>query len=118
MDPPGNTHYNGFTGREPESRGPLDVSNVTDSLPVTLQTAPEVGVLGMIGARMIGSTLAKLWVDAGHQARVASRHPDQLPELVEHLSRFEQEYFRSAMRGRQRSASTRVAPVLQHEDSR
>ena len=34
---------------------------------------------------MIGSTLAKLWVDAGHEVRVASRHPESLQELVERL---------------------------------
>jgi predicted dinucleotide-binding enzyme len=34
---------------------------------------------------MIGSTLAKLWVDAGHEVRVASRHPEELRELVERL---------------------------------
>ena len=32
--------------------------------------------IGIIGAGMIGSTLAKLWVDAGHEVRVASRHPE------------------------------------------
>jgi 8-hydroxy-5-deazaflavin:NADPH oxidoreductase len=34
---------------------------------------------------MIGSTLAKLWVDAGHEVRIASRHPEELRELVERL---------------------------------
>ena len=34
---------------------------------------------------MIGSTLAKLWVDAGHQVRLASRHPDELQPLVNEL---------------------------------
>jgi len=34
---------------------------------------------------MIGSTLAKLWVDAGHEVRVASRHPEDLRELVASL---------------------------------
>jgi predicted dinucleotide-binding enzyme len=41
--------------------------------------------IGIIGAGMIGSTLAQLWVDAGHEVRVASRHPEQLKELVERL---------------------------------
>jgi 8-hydroxy-5-deazaflavin:NADPH oxidoreductase len=31
---------------------------------------------------MIGSTLAKLWVDAGHEVRLSSRHPDDLQPLV------------------------------------
>src|SRR5436190_17142013 len=41
--------------------------------------------IGIVGARMIGSTLAKLWVDAGHEVRVASRHPAELQPLVERL---------------------------------
>jgi hypothetical protein len=41
--------------------------------------------IGIIGAGMIGSTLAKLWVDAGHEVRVASRHPEELADLVEQL---------------------------------
>ncbi len=34
---------------------------------------------------MIGSTLARLWVEAGHEVRLASRHPDDLRPLVEKL---------------------------------
>ena len=41
--------------------------------------------IGIIGAGMIGSTLAKLWVDAGHDVRLASRHPDNLQPLVQKL---------------------------------
>lgn len=41
--------------------------------------------IGIIGAGMIGSTLAKLWVDAGHEVRLASRHPEELQPLVERL---------------------------------
>src|SRR5262245_55138508 len=41
--------------------------------------------IGIIGAGMIGSTLAKLWVDAGHDVRVASRHPETLQPLIERL---------------------------------
>jgi 8-hydroxy-5-deazaflavin:NADPH oxidoreductase len=41
--------------------------------------------IGIIGAGMIGSTLAKLWVDAGHDVRVASRHPDELKAMIEPL---------------------------------
>jgi 8-hydroxy-5-deazaflavin:NADPH oxidoreductase len=41
--------------------------------------------IGIVGAGMIGSTLAKLWVDAGHDVRVASRHPEDLKPLVEQL---------------------------------
>jgi predicted dinucleotide-binding enzyme len=36
---------------------------------------------------MIGSTLAKLWVDAGHEVRIASRHPEELQPLVRSLGK-------------------------------
>lgn len=41
--------------------------------------------IGIVGAGMIGSTLAKLWVDAGHEVRLASRHPANLEPLVRSL---------------------------------
>jgi len=43
--------------------------------------------IGIIGAGMIGSTLATLFVDAGHEVRVASRHPDELRLLIARLGR-------------------------------
>jgi predicted dinucleotide-binding enzyme len=41
--------------------------------------------IGIIGAGHIGGTLAKLWVAAGHEVLVSSRHPDQLAPLVKEL---------------------------------
>ena len=41
--------------------------------------------IGIVGGGMIGSTLAELWVGAGHDVRIASRHPDELRPLVERL---------------------------------
>src|SRR5258708_35954526 len=41
--------------------------------------------IGIVGAGMIGSTLAKLWVDAGHDVRLASRHAEELKPLVARL---------------------------------
>jgi predicted dinucleotide-binding enzyme len=41
--------------------------------------------IGIIGAGMIGSTVGKLWVEAGHEVRFASRHPEQLQPLVKKL---------------------------------
>jgi 8-hydroxy-5-deazaflavin:NADPH oxidoreductase len=41
--------------------------------------------IGIVGAGMIGSTVAKLWVDAGHEVRMASRHPEELQPLAEKL---------------------------------
>jgi 8-hydroxy-5-deazaflavin:NADPH oxidoreductase len=41
--------------------------------------------IGIIGAGMIGSTMAKLWVDAGHEVELASRHPEELRSLIGQL---------------------------------
>jgi 8-hydroxy-5-deazaflavin:NADPH oxidoreductase len=41
--------------------------------------------IGIVGAGMIGATMAKLWADAGHEVRIASRHPEELQPLVERL---------------------------------
>src|SRR5437870_10122408 len=41
--------------------------------------------IGIIGAGMIGSTLAKLWADAGHEIMLSSRHPGELTPLVERI---------------------------------
>src|SRR5262249_1930730 len=43
--------------------------------------------IGIVGAGMIGSTLAKLWADAGHEVRLASRHPEELRQLVRSLGK-------------------------------
>ena len=37
---------------------------------------------------MIGATLAKLWADAGHEVRLASRHPEELQPLVGSLGEY------------------------------
>lgn len=41
--------------------------------------------IGIIGAGMIGSTMAKLWADAGHTVLIASRHPEELEPLADQL---------------------------------
>ena len=41
--------------------------------------------IGIIGAGHIGGTLASLWMKAGHEMLVSSRHPDQLQGLVRSL---------------------------------
>ena len=41
--------------------------------------------IGVIGAGKIGSTVAKLWVQAGHEVLIASRHPEELTTLVDSL---------------------------------
>ncbi len=41
--------------------------------------------IGIIGAGHIGGTLASLWVKAGHEVLVSSRHPGELQGLVRSL---------------------------------
>ena len=41
--------------------------------------------IGIVGAGMIGSTLAKLWVDRDHEVRLSSRHPNELQPIVKRL---------------------------------
>ena len=55
----------GATGAAPAAQAPLKI--------------------GIIGAGHIGGTLASLWVKAGHEVLVSSRHPEQLKGLVSSL---------------------------------
>ncbi len=41
--------------------------------------------IGIIGAGHIGGTLAALWVQAGHEVLLSSRHPDELKPLADSL---------------------------------
>jgi len=41
--------------------------------------------IGIIGAGQIGGTLATLWVQAGHEVLISSRHPDELRALARSL---------------------------------
>ena len=41
--------------------------------------------IGIIGAGKIGGTLAKLWVQSGHEVLISSRHPDELKPLAQSL---------------------------------
>lgn len=41
--------------------------------------------IGIVGAGRIGGTLAALWVQAGHEVLLSSRHPAQLEELARSL---------------------------------
>jgi hypothetical protein len=49
------------------------------------QTTAKPMKIGIIGAGHIGGTLAKLWVAAGHEVLISSRHPDQLKPLADQL---------------------------------
>ena len=41
--------------------------------------------IGIIGAGRIGGTLGELWVNAGHEVLLSSRHPERLKDLAERL---------------------------------
>ncbi|HEX3765953.1 MAG TPA: NADPH-dependent F420 reductase [Kofleriaceae bacterium] len=41
--------------------------------------------IGIIGTGHIGGTLAKLWVAAGHEVLLSSRHPEELRSLAQQL---------------------------------
>jgi predicted dinucleotide-binding enzyme len=41
--------------------------------------------IGIIGAGHIGGTLARLWVQAGHEVLMSSRHPEELRSLAQSL---------------------------------
>ena len=41
--------------------------------------------IGIIGAGMIGATMARLWARAGHEVMISSRHPDALRDLARSL---------------------------------
>lgn len=41
--------------------------------------------IGIIGAGRIGGTLGELWVKAGHQVLLSSRHPENLKDLADRL---------------------------------
>jgi len=52
--------------------------------PAAAPSAPPLKI-GIIGAGRIGGTLAKLWVQAGHEVLISSRHPDELKPLAQAL---------------------------------
>jgi predicted dinucleotide-binding enzyme len=51
------------------------------------RAAPDAHPLkiGIIGTGHIGGTLAKLWIAAGHEVLLSSRHPDELKPLARQL---------------------------------
>ncbi len=54
----------------------------------TAGAAPADGAplkIGIIGTGHIGGTLAKLWVAAGHEVLISSRHPEELRPLAQSL---------------------------------
>jgi predicted dinucleotide-binding enzyme len=57
------------------------VSSSSDAAPPAVRPLK----IGIIGTGHIGGTLAKLWVAAGHEVLISSRHPDELKPLAKQL---------------------------------
>jgi 8-hydroxy-5-deazaflavin:NADPH oxidoreductase len=54
--------------------------------PVGAAPQPDAPLrIGIIGAGHIGGTLAALWVQAGHEVLISSRHPQELEALAQSL---------------------------------
>jgi hypothetical protein len=67
-------------------RGLFGVVFILAAAAPTLAAAPVAPArIGIIGAGHIGGTLAKLWVDSGHQVMLSSRHPEELKALAASL---------------------------------
>lgn len=61
----------------------LTMAGLQGAAAVAAETKPVK--IGIIGAGKIGGTLAKLWVDTGHEVLISSRHPDELKPLAQAL---------------------------------
>ncbi len=55
------------------------------AVPLAEAAAAAPVKIGIIGSGHIGGTLATLWVQAGHEVLISSRHPDELKALAASL---------------------------------
>ncbi|WP_232293607.1 NADPH-dependent F420 reductase [Stigmatella aurantiaca] len=68
---------------------PVARSEASDKAPPE-KTAPRTvkpRKIGIIGAGKVGGTLARLWVKAGYEVLISSRHPEELKPLAEQLGK-------------------------------
>ena len=62
---------------------PVDVATAAEPASAPAPNTPLR--IGIIGTGQIGGTLATLWVKAGHEVLMSSRHPDELRPLAQSL---------------------------------
>jgi len=63
----------------------LGLSAALAAPPQALAAEAQPLRIGIVGTGRIGGSLASLWVKAGHEVLVSSRHPDQLAPLCQEL---------------------------------
>lgn len=61
------------------------LATVSSAAPMVATPAAAPLKIGIIGTGEIGGTLARLWVGAGHEVLMSSRHPDRLKGLAASL---------------------------------
>ena len=75
--------------RQPAVRAWLCAAALVLAAAATAQATPAPAQapqkIGIIGAGHIGGTLAALWVQAGHEVLISSRHPEELKALATSL---------------------------------
>ena len=55
------------------------------ALPTSTTMAATPEKIGIVGAGNMGGNLAKLWIDAGHEVMISSRHPEALADEAESI---------------------------------
>ncbi|MFI5401074.1 MAG: NADPH-dependent F420 reductase [SAR324 cluster bacterium] len=83
------TNRNHGPGRILRGLGAIALGTALCALPrvpmADTPTQPKPLQIGIIGAGKIGGTLGELWVKAGHEVLLSSRHPEELKPLADRL---------------------------------
>ncbi|SEU36626.1 NADPH-dependent F420 reductase [Stigmatella erecta] len=68
---------------------PVPPAHATDKTAPTKAPSETVKLrkIGIIGSGKVGGSLARLWVKAGYEVMISSRHPEELKSLAQQLGR-------------------------------